>query len=151
MTNTDPISPETIALRILKLSGEGLTYIRLQRLVYLFHAWSLARLGAPVFSETYSAWSHGPSLDSLWKKYESFGRIYDLIPPEKEETGLPEEIDDLVLQIWEHYRHLDDEELERMTKDEPWARVRAAMGESDASDAPIDNEDIMQHYRDLSG
>lgn len=54
--------------------GEGITNLKMQKLVYYAQAFHLALFGIPLFEEKIEAWQHGPVVPELYhalKKYES--------------------------------------------------------------------------------
>lgn len=51
-------------------SGDSITHLKLQKLVYYAQAWYLANFNKPLFEEDLEAWAHGPVAPSLWRKYK---------------------------------------------------------------------------------
>lgn len=67
-------SPRMIANAFLwKKGGGGLSHIKLQKLVFFLHAWSLALYGKPGASESPEAWQYGPVFSSLYHELKSYG------------------------------------------------------------------------------
>lgn len=53
---------------------EGLTHLKLQKLLYFAQGISLAKNNAVLFEDKIEAWEHGPVVKSVWKKFSSKGR-----------------------------------------------------------------------------
>lgn len=55
-------------------SGQSLTQMKLQKLVYFAHGWHLGLVGEPLINEAVQAWSYGPVIMSLYKEFLHYGR-----------------------------------------------------------------------------
>ncbi|MDR1531499.1 MAG: DUF4065 domain-containing protein [Clostridiales bacterium] len=53
--------------------GEGLSNMKLQKLLYYAQGVHLARTGKPLFDETIKAWDYGPVVPQVYRKYRWFG------------------------------------------------------------------------------
>lgn len=53
---------------------EGLTHLKLQKLLYYAQGISLALNGSCIFSDKIMAWEHGPVIKSVYDKFKKFGR-----------------------------------------------------------------------------
>lgn len=86
--------PEQIANWILAQfdpeSGDAVTHLKLQKLLYYIQAWVLADHKESLFDEDFEAWTHGPVLPSIYRKYKDrgFNTILDFgeIPEFKDDT-----------------------------------------------------------------
>ena len=47
-------------------SGDAITHLKVQKLVYYAQGWAMAYLGSPLFEEDIQAWAHGPVVPSVW-------------------------------------------------------------------------------------
>ena len=54
-------------------AGDGITHLKLQKLVYYAQAWSLALLNRPLFDEEVEAWAHGPVVESIFQRFKQSG------------------------------------------------------------------------------
>ena len=67
-----------VANYFLKLSFEEndqeITHMKLQKLVFLTHAWHLAIYDEPLILERVEAWRYGPVISSLYHEFKIFGR-----------------------------------------------------------------------------
>src|SRR5258708_4115865 len=59
-------------------AGDSITHLKLQKLVYYAQAWSLALRNKPLFDEDFVAWTHGPVVKSVWRRFKGYG--LDAIP-----------------------------------------------------------------------
>ncbi|HEU0080276.1 MAG TPA: type II toxin-antitoxin system antitoxin SocA domain-containing protein, partial [Longimicrobiaceae bacterium] len=51
-------------------SGDSITNLKLQKLVYYAQAWAVTLLGRPLFEEKVEAWAHGPVGDVVYQAYK---------------------------------------------------------------------------------
>jgi len=121
-------SPIDVANYFLSLvdeeSGDNITHLKLQKLVYYADAWFLALYNKSLFKENFEAWVHGPVLTSLYQKFKDYG--YNPInSPEEYSCNLPEEVKIHLDEIWEEYGSLSPKKLEILTHSEaPWKEAR---------------------------
>jgi uncharacterized phage-associated protein len=54
-------------------AGDGITHLKLQKLVYYAQAWSLALLDRPLFDEEVEAWAHGPVVETVFQRFKDAG------------------------------------------------------------------------------
>lgn len=53
--------------------GDGISNLKLQKLVYYAQAYHLAMYGEPLFGERVEAWEHGPVVPELYREYKIYG------------------------------------------------------------------------------
>ena len=51
-----------------------MTNLRVNKLLYFAQAWSLVRLGRPLFDEDIQAWTYGPVVPSVYQAFKACGR-----------------------------------------------------------------------------
>jgi len=56
-----------------KIGITDLTPMKLQKLIYFAHAWSLAVSGEPLITDKIKAWRFGPVIESVYHEFKSFG------------------------------------------------------------------------------
>lgn len=69
-------NPKSVANLFLKLandSGEKLSPLKLQKLVYYAHGWYAGYTGRPLLNEPVKAWQYGPVVASLFEEFKQFG------------------------------------------------------------------------------
>jgi uncharacterized phage-associated protein len=54
--------------------GKTLDPMKLQKLIYFAHGWSLALTDIPLITEHPEAWDYGPVIPSVYHEFKSFGR-----------------------------------------------------------------------------
>ena len=128
--------------------GSAMTPMRLQKLIYISHGWMLALLDKPLLTESPEAWQYGPVLPSVYHAYRQFGGNTITDVPEQEPSGFSTEEKDLMAKVWEAYKGFTAIQLSALTHqpNTPWAITRSLIGHR----APISNDLIKQHYRELA-
>lgn len=133
-------------------TGELLTNLKLQKLVYYTQAWHLAIFNKPLFSGTFEAWVHGPVLPSLYNEYKSF-RWRPIIKDEFDESKKIEveaifgKKTAFLENVIEEYFGLSGYELEKMTHSEdPWIKARCGLPDDVPCNNSIRNEWMQEYY-----
>ncbi len=136
-------------------TGKEITPMKVVKLVYISHGWSLGIVDEPLINERISAWKFGPVVESVYHEFKRYGsnQITSLgtefsglkvITPCVDETKY-----ELLNRIWEVYGDMDGIELSSLThqKGTPWDIVYNQPGGSKGN-SPIPNDLIKQHYKD---
>lgn len=133
-------------IRFANETGDYISNLKLQKLVYYAQAWHLGIYGSPLFEEDFQAWIHGPVIPALYFQYNSFGWrpiLKDIKKPE-----LPENIESFLKEVTEVYFSCDAYELERMThQEDPWISARGGLPIDTPSDAIISKESMREYYK----
>src|ERR1700691_5661883 len=53
-------------------SGDDITHLKVQKLVYYAQGWALAYFDKPFFDEAMEAWVHGPVTPTVWENLKKF-------------------------------------------------------------------------------
>lgn len=136
--------------RVDRESGDLITQLKLQKLVYYAQAWNLVFQGKPLFDEEIHAWNHGPVQVSL---RSSFGD-YDSQPiPAPEDFCRDEVFTNAQLAVldlvWQTYGEMSASRLRKLTHAEkPWQLARRGLRENELSNAVISRESIQDFYQD---
>lgn len=137
-------------------TGDLLTNLKLQKLVYYAQAWNLAIVGESLFSEDFEAWVHGPVLRDLYTSYKEFGSnpIVDAKLDEKYHNELHSSFSDktqLILNdIKEVYFPKTAYYLEQMThEEEPWLRARQGLQPYEPSNKIIEKQWMKNFYMNM--
>ncbi len=152
------LSPKLQAVSdyFIALSNEthnGITNLKLQKLVYYVQAWHLAAFGDPVFEEDFQAWVHGPVVPSLYHRYKS--ATYKPLIEDKEkfsvlESRLPGNLKLILDDVVEEYFGKTAYELERLTHSEdPWINARGNLSEDSPSSNIIGKDGMGAYYRPM--
>lgn len=110
-----------------KVSGQPMTAMKVQKLVYFAHGWCLALYNQPLVTEWVNVWPWGPGFRDIYDAAKQFGtgsltsplHEYFEEPPivEMGDPRIP-----LLLRIWDVYGKFTTPQLSRMAmeKDGPW-------------------------------
>tara|TARA_B100000508_G_scaffold140877_2_gene144002 strand:- start:1344 stop:1817 length:474 start_codon:yes stop_codon:yes gene_type:complete len=130
-------------------TGESITNLRLQKLVYYAQAWHLANFGKPLFEDEFQAWVHGPVVEELYHNYKQFSfrpieRELDISEVESrfsdDQLGFLKEVADVYMTYTAY-------ELEKMSHNEdPWIIARAGLPADEACNNVVTKESMMEYY-----
>lgn len=150
-------SPSLVANAFLykaRQSGVQVSHMKLQKLVFFIHAWSLASTGASYVSEQPEAWTYGPVFDTLYHELKNFGSrdIDAYLMQMNSETGerqalVPVFTDGafwtLLGQVWDRYSSLSALQLSALTHEAggPWERARQT------GSGWLSDDMVRDHYR----
>ena len=104
--------------------GDGISNLKLQKLVYYAQAFHLAMYDEPLFGEVIEAWEHGPVVPVLYHAYKQFGSGNIPAPTDFD----PEELDvrtaALLDEVYNVFGQYSAWKLRNMTHEErPWAEA----------------------------
>lgn len=77
---------------------EGITNLKLQKVLYFAQAYYLAKLNRPLFSDNIEAWEYGPVIPGVYRKYRKNGS--NPIISEEDKSSLAEEDKEAIQKIW---------------------------------------------------
>lgn len=131
-------------------SGDAITPLKLQKLIYYAQAWSLAlpERASALFDEDVQAWAHGPVAESVFHEYKHAG--WDALPAPSEVPAIDDEDESHLREILAVFGEYSAKRLERMTHNEdPWLEARGDLAPETRSNAVISKEHMTVFYRDL--
>jgi uncharacterized phage-associated protein len=135
-------------------TGNLLTNLKLQKLVYYVQAWHLALYDKPVFEDDFEAWIHGPVLPDLFKLYQPYGYRPILISNLNEEvlSSLKQkfgiQLAELIDEVIEEYFGADAFALSQQTHAElPWQEARKDLQRDAPSHNIITKESMKSYYK----
>jgi uncharacterized phage-associated protein len=127
---------QDIATKLLKLSietGEALTNIKLQKLLYYCYAWFLVKTknSKELFSNSIEAWKYGPVVPEIYHFYKSFGsdslRIEEDkvdLSFEKRKVEFSKEEEEIISDVFFTYASKSAMELVHLThREAPWIQA----------------------------
>jgi uncharacterized phage-associated protein len=122
--------------------------MRLLKLVYISHGWMLALYDKPLFQESAEAWPYGPVVPSVYHAYKRFRGNVISGTPTAEPQGFSSDERNLMGQVWEAYKPYTALQLSALTHqpNTPWEITTRLIG----AGAPISNDLIKEHYRELA-
>ncbi len=108
MTKKSPYTAGNVAKYIIYLASqpfvgdnnerEGITNLKLQKVLYFVQAYSLSKLGKSLFTDKIEAWEYGPVVPSVYRKYKE--KKSDPIISEEDKSSLSEEDKEIVQKVW---------------------------------------------------
>jgi uncharacterized phage-associated protein len=129
-------------------SGDDITHLKVQKLVYYAQGWAIALLKKPLFAEDLQAWAHGPVAVSVWDQFKDLR--WESLPPQKITRKIANEPALLLDAVNDRYGIFSAKRLERMTHAEsPWKNARKGLPPEARSTAIISKEDIEAHFTGL--
>lgn len=153
---SSPYEAEIIAEHIIKLAykesegvemeekeKEGISNLKLQKMLYFVQAYFLATLGRPAFEEDLEAWKHGPVVEEIYHKYKEHGSNRIPLPTHPvEEDIIQEEEKKAIEDIWTTFGGYTATALLQLTHDhDPWQNaMKSEKGRT------IHNSDIKKFY-----
>lgn len=100
--------------------------MKLQKLIYLAHGWSLVFLGRPLISDQIEAWQYGPVVPTIYQDFKRFGASAIIGATCESSYGLDEKTRSLLNEVWERYKPLSAIQLSMLTHEagSAWDLVR---------------------------
>lgn len=109
-------------VNLFKDEDEGITNLKLQKLLYFAQGFSYQRFDLPLFDDDIEAWDNGPVVYEVYKRYQSCGsepiRVY-------ESVSLSPENERLILDVAREYGQYTSTKLVGMTHRDgsPWRKI----------------------------
>ena len=126
--------------------GEGLSPMKVIKLVYIAHGFMLANRSRELIADIVEAWEYGPVVADLYHALKRYGN--DPIPIRLEEQIAEYDFDEderaVMEKVFDHYGKFTGGQLSGMTHQEetPWDEVRNKFGKN----AIIPDEMTRKHY-----
>jgi uncharacterized phage-associated protein len=146
-------------LELAKNEGKSLTPMKLQKLIFFAHGWSLGLFDEPLIAETVEAWRFGPVVPSIYHEFkhfrsgaigskatslnfENFKMFEPLVPLDDKKTA------DFLERVWQVYGGFSAIDLSNMThaQGSPWQRAWSQGG--NGRSIPIDDNLIRDYFKD---
>lgn len=130
-------------------TGEKITNLKLQKLVYYAQAWYLANYGNELFNDDFEAWVHGPVLPPLYKKYRhlGFSVIDEKIGLGTVSKRIDAEVFNFLIKVAKVYMPRGAYELELMThREDPWIKAREGFKPDEVCSNTIDKTAMEKYY-----
>ena len=119
------ISVDAVVNYILSMSypdvGDGISNLKLQKLLYYCQGTYLALKNSPLFNNSIEAWEHGPVIPDVYHKYKEYGSDHLPIPEGEDFTPITSknEIKDIIDDVYNVYGQYSAWRLRDMTHSEP--------------------------------
>lgn len=126
-------------------SGDSITHLKLQKLLYYAQAWSLVLLDKRMFKEEIQAWMHGPVVPEVYEEYSKYG--YQEIPKPNECPIIAKEYEEVLEEVMKTYGIYQAKYLEMLTHSEqPWIEARENLPLEARCDKPISIKTMKSYY-----
>lgn len=121
---------------------EGVTNLKIQKLLYLAQAYYLAKLHKPLFGDQIEAWEFGPVIPSVYKNLKKYGR--KSITVEEDKTKIFTEDKENLKKIWDAFGGYSASRLVDITHAHtPWKEAYKS------DNKEISNKAIGEYYTPL--
>lgn len=135
-------------------TGDPITNLKLQKMVYYAQAWFYAINDRVLFDEDFESWVHGPVLPALYKDYRHF-KWNPISRDDLDENSfnqikiqLGSEVSDFLDELCGEYFGLSGYDLERLTHmEDPWIIARGGCSPDDSCKNIITKESMRDYYR----
>lgn len=113
-------------------TGELISNLKLQKLLYYAQAWHLGMIGQPLFEEDFQAWVHGPVIPESYHLYKH--HAWRPLVREDLSSGTFEQLEqqfdnesrEIMTGVRDHYFSKGAYELEMLShRETPWLQARA--------------------------
>ena len=133
-------------------SGETLSNLKLQKLLYYVQAWHLVYEGDVLFDGKFEAWVHGPVSRAIYNRFSDDKTLYSDIGMSDRQEGfspaaLTENQRDHVDRMLSVYAKFSGPQLEEMThREDPWVKARNGYEPWERCSNNIDGALIKSYY-----
>lgn len=126
-------------------SGESISHLKVQKLLYYAAAWSRLLTGNDLFNERIEAWAHGPVVPEVFQALKDHG--WNAIPPLEMNTEFDANTIAVLNQVLDVYGEFSAKTLERMTHaDSPWIEARGDLSPEARCDTEISKDRIAEFF-----
>ena len=136
-------------------TGNLISNLKLQKLLYYAQAWHLAYFGEKLIDGDFQAWVHGPVLPATYREFRSFG-WKPIIKAELNQDFISHFCESIVEQkqcellndVVDEYFGLTAYELEKMTHlEDPWIIARGDLPPDMPSENIITEASMIDYYK----
>jgi uncharacterized phage-associated protein len=108
-TTKSPYKAENVANFLIYLASqenkeeerEGISNLKLQKVLYFAQAYYLAKLGRPIFIEELEAWQFGPVVPEVYRKFKHYGNKPIIFEDDK--STISEEDREVLKMVWDEF------------------------------------------------
>jgi uncharacterized phage-associated protein len=121
MYNAEQIANWFLVRDSKNIDSEGISNLKLQKLLYYAQSASLAMCDKLLFSDGFQAWKHGPVIEELYRKYKDFSYLPIPVPDDYEISDADTEVTQLLEDVYVYFSQFSAWKLSEMThNEEPW-------------------------------
>mgnify|MGYP000084112738 CR=1 FL=1 len=130
-------------------SGDVVTHLKVQKLLYYSEAWNQVINGEELFDGQIQAWAHGPVVPEVFHEFKQHGWNPLPVPQENQIPKFSKKIENVLNQVIDTYGELPAKTLETMThEDAPWIRARGGLDPEERCEVSISKEEIKKFFKD---
>ncbi len=143
-----PYDSRKIGNRLIQISnqnGKAMSILRLIKLTYMAHGWTLAITDEPLVNEYVQAWKYGPVIPTVYFSFRPIG-VYDLKTYHfVKDTEIDSATDDILDMVYDMYKDASAYQLSALTHipGGPWHRAY----KPNELGTIIPNEWITEHFK----
>ncbi|SDW87815.1 Panacea domain-containing protein [Thiocapsa roseopersicina] len=133
-------------------SGDSISPLKLQKLLYFAEAWTLVLLNRELLQENFEAWAHGPVVRSVYHEFKAYS--WASIPPQEREseTEIDPDTENVLRQVLDVYGEFSAKTLENMTHaDAPWIEARGSLSPEARCTNRINKARMKEHFLEKYG
>lgn len=106
--------------------GDGLSNLKLQKLLYYVQGFNLALHDVPMFENEIKAWDHGPVVPEVYQLYKQYGSSYIPVDEDVELSSLTKKDTKLINEVNQVYGQFSAWKLRDMThRESPWKETQS--------------------------
>lgn len=125
-------------------SGDAISNLKLQKLVYYAQGFHLALHSKPLFNESIEAWMHGPVIPELYHHYKEHGATPIPKPMDLDFSVYSDEVKELLDEVYMVYGQYSAWKLRELTHDEPtWKNNYQSL------DKTISHQEMISYFKTL--
>lgn len=133
-----------------KESGDVVTHLKVQKLLYYAEAWTQLLLERQLFEENIEAWAHGPVVREVFDTFKDFG--WQPLSISEELKKIDPEVEDVLFQVMDAYGEASAKTLENMTHmDRPWINARGGLAPEARCNNVIPKNEIKAYFNEKYG
>lgn len=126
--------------------GEGISNLKLQKIIYFAQAAHLALENKPLFDDEIEAWNYGPVVESVYRQFKSHQRTPIPQPSNDNYLHIPSNIIAFLSEVWELFGKYSAGKLVEMTHaHDPWKSTYDAAKRN----LVIPKETIKNYYKPI--
>ena len=149
MTETSANKVADYILRSCHDSGELISNLKLQKLLYYAQAWYLALYDRSLFNDRLEAWVHGPVQPAVYGRFKH--HRWDPISDQPDDPKLPLHVSAHLDEIMQVYGVETAYALELMThREAPWIEARAGLPADQPSNTPLSHKSMASYYKAMA-
>lgn len=129
-------------------SGDVVTHLKVQKLLYYSEAWNQVINGEELFDERIEAWAHGPVVPEVFQEFKHHGWNPLPIPDREKIPKFSEDTEYVLNQVIDSYGELPAKTLENMThEDDPWIKARGDRDPEERCDTVMPKDKIKDYFK----